>query len=239
MSASSPSRKSRSPASNGDVLPQPATSSSSSCSSPAEDGALDDQLVRACALAWVSSSARMDRTSSAMSMPTGRQAMQRPQPTQPERVELVDARCELVREPLAVAGARRRTRVAAVQYSSVLGSTESQLRACARRRRRRARSVVLDVRAEARRADERAVAAAEAPLGDVVPDRALEVPEGAGRGGRSRRSGLPLARRARDEAGRPRGRRRPLRSWRSSARTASPPASRRRIDEAVPGRAAR
>ena len=60
-----------------------------------------------------SSVARIAASSSVTSMPTGHQVMQRPQPTQPERAELVVPGAELVREPLAVARAAGDGRIAA------------------------------------------------------------------------------------------------------------------------------
>src|SRR5262249_58040172 len=91
------------------------------------------------------------------------------------RAELVVPRAELVRHPLPVARAARRPDRAAVdervvdREARVPDPEASGLLAGEV-------GLVLDRRAEARRADERAVAAGEAALGDVVPALVLEVP---------------------------------------------------------------
>ena len=122
---------------------------------------------------------RMAATSSVMSIPTGHHVMQRPQPTQPRRAELVDPPGrELVRQPLAVPRARRRAHRATMHVAKSRVKQESQ------RAERSAvspsRSVhVLHGRAEAGRADQRAVGAGQAAIRHVVPARVLEIVGGA------------------------------------------------------------
>ena len=108
-----------------------------------------------------------------MSMPTGHQAMQRPQPTQPAGVELIPPGAELVGHPLPVARASCRPNAAAVD----VGMVEREARvpgAPAFGSLRGEVGDVLDRRAEARRAHHRAVAACEASFGYLVPARMLE-----------------------------------------------------------------
>ena len=102
------------------------------------------------------------------------------------RAELVVPGAELVGHPLPVARARRRA------GRCRRGCRSGRRRSTSPSSRQRSACVavevgdVLDRRAEAGRADHRAVAAREAPLGDVVPARVLEVARQAARGGPSR-----------------------------------------------------
>ena len=61
-------------------------------------------------------------------MPTGHHVMQRPQPTQPERPELVDPRRELVGQPLAVAVRGRDRKLPPATLAKPALKHESQLR---------------------------------------------------------------------------------------------------------------
>ena len=128
------------------------------------------------ASSWRDSFLRMAATSSVTSMPTGHHVMQRPQPTQPRRAELVEPGRELVRHPLPVARAGRRPDAAAVQVG-VLDREARVPDAGALRLGAGQVGRVLDGGAEAGRADQRAVAARQAALGDLVPARVLEVGE--------------------------------------------------------------
>ncbi len=103
----------------------------------------------------------------------------------PRGAELVDPGAELVREPLAVARPGRGPDGAAVDVASSRPRSRSPSCASARPIAVLREYVdVLDRGAEAGRADERAVAAGEAAVGDLGEARVVEVRARAGRAGR-------------------------------------------------------
>ena len=112
-------------------------------------------------------------SSSRTSMPTGHQVMQRPQPTQPDVPNWSHQVAELVGQPLAVAVLDARPEVAAgdlreaEREAAVPGPLGRSTRSPSRS------EAWVDAGAEAGRADERAVGAGEAALGDLRPARAV------------------------------------------------------------------
>ena len=117
--------------------------------------------------------ARMAAASSVRSMPTGHQAMQRPQPDAARGVELVPPRRQLVGEPLAVARRGGGPHGAAVQ----VGVVEIEARGPGALAPDLAGQVggVGHVAAEAGRADQGAVPTGQAALGHLVPAGVVEV----------------------------------------------------------------
>ena len=161
-------------------------------------------------------------SSSRTSMPTGHQVMQRPQPTQPQLPNWSTQVAELVGQPLAIAVLRPRVRKLPPATRRE-AEREAASPSAARRMRLGAVEVgaLGDAGAEAGRADQRAVGAGQAALGDLGPARAVELRPAAGRAGRRWGPGRRSARGGRD---RPRPRRG---VWPASAARERPAASTR------------
>src|SRR5450755_162881 len=171
-SAGSPSRINRAPAATCSLRPQPAISSRCAGSNPANVGvaASNSSIIRIGSLLAISNRARLLGEVDPHRAPGDAS----PAADTPRRTELVPPAGQLVSHPLAVAGSRRVADRAAVNVRVV--DREAGIPAL----------VTFDVlaleigdvlhrRAEARRADHRAVAAGQAALGDLVPTRVLEV----------------------------------------------------------------